>query len=242
MAIVFDAVTLIIILISVIICIKRGFVESLFKSLGFITAVFCALILTTVLSSFLKAAFVEDLSYTFVRGVVCKTEDGSGFDNVVVDIAQKNPELCSALEHVGVDVAEIERYATELDGENKEEAMELLVKKIATPMSNLISDVTAFLASYTVIYLLIKLLSWLLEAFVKLPVVRNVNHTLGAGYGLVLGSVRAGFFIMIVAAAYPIIGAYFPSIPTMESVASQTVIFKFIANNNILSLIINTFI
>ncbi|MBO5745427.1 MAG: CvpA family protein, partial [Clostridia bacterium] len=72
MAILFDAAMLAVVLITVILCIKRGFVESLFRSLGFITAVFCALILTSVISPFLKDAFVEDLSFKFVSTTVCK--------------------------------------------------------------------------------------------------------------------------------------------------------------------------
>lgn len=242
MALIFDAVTLIIILITVIICISRGFIDSLFRSLGFLTAVFCALIISTALSALLKEAFVEDLSYTFVKNTVCKTQDGRGFDNVLADIVEKNPEICSALEHIGVNANELEQYAMELDGENSEESLNLLVKKIATPMSNLISDVLAFLIAFGVIYLLIRLVSGLLGAVVKLPVLRPVNRTLGAVYGLVLGTVRAGFFIMAMAMVYPMIGAYVPSLPTIEAVSSETVLFSFLANNNILSLIINTFI
>jgi len=242
LAIVFDAITLIIILVSVIICIKRGFVDSIFRSLGFITAVFCALILTNSISLILKEAFVEDLSYTFVKSAVCKTEDGRGFDNVLADIVEKNPELCLALEHIGVDVEEIESFAKELDTENSEEAMELLVKKIATPMCNLLSDVIAFLIAFGVLFLLIKLAAWALGAIVKLPLVKSVNRTVGALYGIVLGSVRAGFFIMIAAAVYPIVGTYFPSLPTFDSVVGKTVVFEFLKDNNILSLIINTFI
>lgn len=242
MAIVFDAVILIIIVLSVIFCIKRGFVGSLFKSLGFITAVFCALMLTPVFSSFLKGAFVEDFSFMFVRSVVCKTEDNRGFDNVLADIVEKNPEVCSGLEHLGLNVAEIEQYAKSLESTDKEEAMELLVKKIATPMCSLISDVMAFMITFGVIFLIVKLLAWLLDKAVKLPTVKTVDRVLGGVYGVLLGTVRSGIFIMVVAAAYPMIGAYITSIPTFDAVSSETVLFEFFANYNILSLLINTFI
>ena len=79
MAIIFDAVTLVIITVTVILCIKHGFVKSFFKSLGFITAVFCALIITSSLSPVLKSAFVEDFSYNFVKNTICKNNDNIKF-------------------------------------------------------------------------------------------------------------------------------------------------------------------
>ena len=53
---------------------------------------------------------------------------------------------------------------------------------------------------------------------------------------------RAGIFIMIVAVIYPMVGARMPELPVFEELVAKTVIFEFVANNNILSLIINTFI
>ena len=242
LAILFDAVMLAVVLITVILCIKRGFVESLFRSLGFITAVFCALILTSVISPFLKDAFVEDLSFKFVSTTVCKTGDGRGFDDIFKDIVDENPEFCKAVEHIGINVSELEEYASEISESEKEEATALLIKKIATPLCDLLSDVLAFLIGFAGAYLLIKLAAYLLDVIVKLPLLRGLNKTFGALYGIVLGWVRAGFVIMITTAAYPIIASYYPEIPFLEDIVARTVIFEFLANNNLLSLIINTFI
>ena len=244
MAIVFDVAVVAIVIISAIICLKRGFVDSLFKSMGFVAAVACALILTGVVSPIMKKAFVEELSYDFVRSTVCKIDDGSGrgFDDVFDEIINENPELCGALNHLGINAKELGDYAADIAQRREELALDMLVKKIADPLCNLISDVTAFLLSFIVVLIIVKVLQMLLDIVVKLPLVRSLNKTLGVVFGIVLGCVRSGIFIMIVAAVYPIVGAENPSLPLFEKVVEETVIFEFLANNNILSLIINTFI
>ncbi len=233
---------LVIVIVTAIVCIKRGFVKSFFKSAGFIAAAICALLLMSVVSPYLREAFVEDLSYDFVRNTVCNTADGRGFDDVLGDIVNENPELCGALEHLGVDANELLEYASGISDRREELALDMLVRKIAEPLCNLVSDVLAFLLSFAVIFLLLKLIQILLDTVVKLPVLRSLNKTLGVVYGLVLGCIRSGIFIMIVSVIYPMVGAKYPTLPLFQDLVAETVIFKFIANNNILSLIINTFI
>ncbi len=238
----FDAVTVVIIIVSVVMCAKYGFVKSLYRSLGFITALFCALLMMGGLSSIMKSAFVEDATYTFVKNTVLRYGGERGFEDVLEDISRGDPELCASLEHLGIDTDALTEYAQSLGSANEEEALDMLVKKISVPLCNLICDVVAFLIAFFAVFLLIKLLSALLGAFTKIPFVNSVNKVSGGIYGVLLGSVRVGMFAMTMSVIYPLIGSELAFLPTLEEVTDKSLLYGFFSEYNLLSLITNTFI
>ena len=108
--------------------------------------------------------------------------------------------------------------------------------QIADPCASLVASVTAFAILFLGVYVALSLAAWLCDLIFHLPVLAEANHFAGFVFGLIEGAFFA-YVIAVVGAELmtalgPIDGSLFG-----RSVVDNTVICRFITENNIFSLI-----
>ena len=196
MSAVLDLLVVAVLVISVIVGYKRGFVKSLLRLTGSLISLVLAVVLASPLGSFFNDAFVSDWLSSSAQG---KLEEqlsamGGSFDTLFDSMPE---EFSGLIDHFGVGKNDMEQQYEQMAAEDKTDGLiaEELADYLTQGAAKAISYVLAFLLVYIVSYILIKLLSRLIDPIFRLPLLHTANALLGA----VLGVLVAVVFLWVAA-------------------------------------------
>ncbi len=213
---VIDGILLLILLLSCILGIRKGFIKTLF---GLGAAIFSVIIsfkfketLAKIFSDKWFYDVVYNKIYTYVDGIK-ETVNATGES---VYSALNN----GFLKYFNVGNIEI------LDNESVENISQSVTKPISDILSETVAFVILFFATFIVVTILLKIIN----AIVKLPVLAQLNGLLGFAAGLLKGLV----ICFVVSTVFGIIYPYLrlESLANYEEMVNSTVIFKFISTFN----------
>lgn len=196
MSYILDAIIVLIIVITVVLSAKKGFVCTLIEVIGFIAAIVIAISLSSPISNFIYQSAIEPVVVKTVENVA--TETASGASDAVDAVWEKMPKFITESNFFGLSKESISQQVV---GETTSGAMEIadsisnsFVKPTATKLlSGLISVILVVILLFVV-----KILAKALNKLFSFSIIGDINKTLGGVLGLIKGLAFAVVFCMII--------------------------------------------
>ncbi len=225
MAIVVDAILILLMLVTVIVFCKRGAVKSIYGLIATVIACLAAYFLGPVLgNSAIKPMLggAEDAVYEALMPLVESAEgafDGGAFLDSLPE------EVQSLMARCGTDAESLkEAFANLIDGSEAE--IRSLSRTIAGPVTEYAAKALGCVAVFLLVTIGMALLKVILLPLVKLPILKQADGILGAVLGAVCAFAYAWVLCLAVSAVveYGFLGEYNN---TVSSLAEKSVLFRF---------------
>lgn len=206
---------------------KRGFIRSVFQLGSTIAAIAIAACFYKQLGAYFYDAFVYEGVAPYISDLVANAIAEAGINADFSLLPQEMPEgLASAVEILGIDLAEIIASATEGIGATVE-SIQTVGDNFAASLSLAVANILAFAALFFGALILLNLACFILDKAAKLPILHGANKFLGFLLGvieaLLLGMVLAKVAVSL-CSAYGAMHADF----AFAQVAENTYIAKFL--------------
>lgn len=225
-----DLILVAVILISVIVGWKKGFVKSFMGLISFSASLILTWIFYKPAAKFLYDRFFLGTVSGYIENVFEKELGGSG--QSLADLFAELPDIFTNFLNRFSSTNEATAFFTE----NTDATSAELSRFLAEPIADTISGVVSFVVLFIVIFIAIKLATLLLDKVVKLPLLNSVNKLLG----IILGALLGIFFAWVLAIAFeallPKLAMLFPKL-FKESTADTTIIMRFLYNFNLFKII-----
>lgn len=223
MTIVLDIIVIAIILLYVIICAKRGFVDVVVETVGIIAAIFLAFTLSTPVANITYDKIFEPAI------VDALTESTAGITEITHEQAMNiiPDEVVEGADLFGFDLSSAVESVTAATSGNVSELIANLSENAIKPIAVGIIGLAATVILFLVMSIIVKILAKLLNKLFSFSFVGKINHTLGGVIGAVKGIVIAAVFCIAVSFLISVLGRGI-WIFTAENI-SGTFIFKYLA-------------
>lgn len=226
-----DAVTLALIVFSLIKGYKKGLVKTAFKIGIIIASVVIANSFSPVLSDYVKTTqqykeFTNSVKTSILSSIESKeseapqTFEKSKESNVAFDYLSK----------IGLDIESIEEGYRQSVSEGIENTKETLDRTVLTPVTEFLCNAICFVIVFIVSVLLLYLLMYLIDLVFKLPILRSANKFGGFLLGGVFGVLKVFVFCTIFQIVLPYIQT--KSIGLVCGMENSTYIYKFFLDIN----------
>ena len=178
-------------IIAVAVSVKKGLVKSLIGLVGIFVAAAAALIFSAPLGSYISTTFLFSPMRQWMINMLSPTAQGTAasisnlnFDELFSDMPKFFSDIISSLNLNSADLAE--KYnALKVNG--AEEAKSAIIDVMVTPMAELCGRIIAFAVIFLLAIIAIRIIVWLLDFIVELPVLRQLNKIGGAVIGALNG-------------------------------------------------------
>ncbi|MBR6650553.1 MAG: CvpA family protein [Clostridia bacterium] len=223
---------------SVIYGYKNGFVKSLMSLVSGIVSVLVAYTFTPMLSAWLNAKYIlgaisKGIAETFASAA--KTT-GEAADEIVYDLTKmfENPQIKTIIERFGADMNAVENAAGEAEIVGFDLINKLAVT-VAKPVANTVSTVLAFLVLFLGAVIVLKIVTVIVAAMFKLPVLKSMDKGLGLVSGIICAVFLGWVLSLAIEVALSALVTVAPRIVT-ENTFNNTIIVKFFSENSFLDL------
>ncbi len=210
----------------------RGFIKSIMGLITSVVSFIVAYAYTPVLSSVLKEKYFTDGItngiFETLKSLALDTEtDLFNLDRLAVDLPAP---FVSILDRYNVN---IDAFAEEIRGITGcgENTVYSYAQQIAAPTSQIIANCVSFLLLFFAAFIVLSILTWILNAIFKLPVLSQANSFLG----LIFGAAEAILFSFVISVVLSALVSSLGSIdPNLfgKDVLADTRICRFLLDNN----------
>lgn len=186
MSFVIDLIIIVVAVTAILHGVAKGFIKSAMRFVSIILALILTSTFTPALASWLDEAYMNSQVSAVVENALDSiVEMGSerlDFEEVLND----QPEaLLSLAERFNIDISDIESYYTgALDDLTESDALAALSSEIAAPTSSTISTVCAAIIIFVGTMIVGAIVALILDLLCRLPVLKQLNRTLGALFGV----------------------------------------------------------
>ncbi len=194
-----DLIVVAILIASVWLAMKKGFIKTVFSLVGGLVAVVLAVMFSTPVANWLDTEYVRPAIRKTVLTAVNGNDLVADYDQAIasIDVAGKLEEMPESLrgflEKMNVDVDKIASEAAQSQAQTAA-AREQLIDSIAVPVSQAVCKAAALIGLFLIIFLLVFIVSRLLDAvFRVLPFAKSINQT----GGMILGLIRGVLLVLI---------------------------------------------
>ncbi|MGN1131293.1 MAG: CvpA family protein [Ruminococcus sp.] len=238
MSLALDLGVIIIVLLTVIVCFKRGFAKTVLGLLSNIVSVVGAFILGTSLSDLIYSGLIKD---NIIDSLSSSINSNLSTTTSTVE------EQTSALPDYIQSILSLFGYSTDTVNRNIDTMVETQSNNIASAVESAIGPViTAIISFFLVIILFFILrfitarLSKLIAGVMEVPVLHTVNRILGGLVGILDGLVIVYFLTAIVIIVVPVVTGGAVSYFDFGVMAEETVLFRLFYDHNIVTGILNS--
>lgn len=238
MAIALDVIIAAIILITVIVGTKRGFISAVFDFCKFIASVILAFVFKDTVAGYIMNTKIFDGAKASVTNALTEAISNAGGNisssEMLAAFEKENATLLGIIELFGGSFEKAKEWISGMSGEGGN-AAELAAQYIIEPASKVCSQVIAFIAIFVVSLIVLALLQKLLNLIFELPVLKQVNKT----GGFIIGCVCAFLYVSLFCAAASALlsNSELFGIVIPENIVENTVLFKFFTENNLFTYI-----
>ncbi len=237
MSLVFDFIIILAAVFSIYLGISRGFVRSIMHFASLILALIAVFVFTTPLSELLydsviskSVSNITESSLTDIIGTgVAKLE----ISNVLEDRPEALTDLTTRF-FTSIDEV-TEYYNNFLKSLSEPDAINKISEMIATPTAKAISTVIAAIILFVGSLLILKIITFILDLIVKLPVLDKLNKFLGMLFGvasaLITSIVIANISVGLINSLESINSELFN-----DSVISGSIVLRFFFNSGLIIL------
>lgn len=220
-----DIILLSVLVFTVIGGYRKGLIKTAFGFVGIFLALWIASTFSSGLGTALDDAFVHSaVEETITSNLTDAFEDG-GADNVAELISEYAPNK------------EVEQRLIEIYTQRGKESIETISDELTDKVSLSISTAVAFIGLFIIAYIAIKLLSFILDKFFRLPILNTANRWLG----LVVGAFTAILLLMVISRSFesilPWLSKSYPHIFHAD-LSNETVLYGFFCKYNLFSALI----
>ena len=240
MGFILDLILIAIMVICIVYGAKKGFFKSLMSLLSGICALLIAFTFTPSFSAHLNERYILEpiatgIETTFLS--IAEKEDGSGYDK---DLLMKDSQFMSLMKDAGFTDEETEKELFENESSDNA-VISYLAYTVASPISKTVSDILAFIVLFVVSLIILKLLTVVIGLFLKLPVLKNLDRSLGFVFGIAGAVFFAFVFSMMVSHLTNALSTVAPGTFTKDFVESSLILELF-AKYNPISILSNLLI
>lgn len=233
-----DIIIVLIAFLTIYFAFRNGFVKTLLSASSF----FIAIVITVLLLSPVKTAFMDTSLAEGVRDRI-ETEIDSilvknGFEDVeeLIQPDTEANEFLNILDKVGIEKDQLQTEFNEWKTDAGVDLKEKLIDFIAEPVVNAIVTVAAIVLLFFGSMILLKIVAYVLDKICKLPVLKTANKLLGLLLGILLALVRIYLFCIIVKLLLPYGQALDIEVLTKIN-PGNTLLFKLFYDINIFNLL-----
>ena len=227
-----------IILFAAIIIIWSGTCKGIIRSvMGLMTAVasvFVAYAYTPALASYLKNNFIlgkiSSGIYETMKSFALDPNAGEKTYNLDKLVNDMPDSLKSILERYNIDV---NSFIDKIRGLTScsEDTIQSIANDIADPTAQMIANTVSFIGLFVVAFIVISLLTIILDFIFKLPVLKTANMTLGFVFGVVEALVFVSILSYVLATLVTSLGSIEPTLFGRDAV-DKTIVCKYLAENS----------
>lgn len=214
----------------VIICIvsgaKKGFFKSLMSLVSGILALLLALTVTPIVSLYIRENLVMDgmtegIEKTFLS--IAETENEEGESEYSLETLFKDAQFVEMMADVGISEEMLSKIA-ERDDINVKGQIRNFAVRVADPMARIVSDTVAFILSFAVSLIALRLLTLLAGVIFKLPVLKSFDKGLGGVFGIFTGILFAFVFAVCLEAVIASVTSTSPQAVSEDLMESSFII------------------
>lgn len=238
-----DLLLIAVFIVIVLLAARKGFIRGIIGLVGNIVAAAVAFLFSSSLGSYINSTFLYQPMRQWVVNSLSPTAHGTSasiadlnFDELFSDMPQF---FSNILKTLGLDGGQLAEQYTAMKASGEEEAKSAVIDLMVQPMSDLCSRIIAFVIIFVLALVAIKILVWLLDFIVELPILRQINK---AG-GIVLGVLNGLFFVFMIAGILNMSLGYIMKDKTSDEIAQiteKTVIYKNLNSINPINMIFNS--
>lgn len=238
-----DLLLIAVFIVIVLLAAKKGFIRGIIGLVGNIVAAAVAFLFSSSLGSYINNNFLYQPMRQWVVNSLSPTAQGTtasiadlNFDELFSDMPQFFSNLLKTL---GLDGGQLAEQYTAMKASGEEEAKSAVIDLMVQPMSDLCSRIIAFVIIFVLALVAIRIIVWLLDFIVELPVLRQINK---AG-GIVLGVLNGLFFVFIIAGILNMSLGYIMKDKTSDEInqiTENTIIYKNLNAINPINMIFNS--
>ncbi len=227
---VLDVIAIIIFLMTVISCRRKGFFKSFFGLIKVLLALVAAYVFMPTVAYLYRTGFVERIVSENVAeridALAQKTTKGLNLSKLFTDMPS---EFSDILGRYGADAQKLaERFGT--IEEAAEESVNDLASNITSSVVHGVSDALAFTTLFVGALIILTFVIWLIGLILKLPVLSSIDKGLGLIFGIISGLLLVWVYSNLVTYAVETIEIVKPGI-LGQNVVDNTFVVKYISEN-----------
>ena len=225
---VIDIILLAIIVLSIFLGWKKGFVRTVLNSLSFFIAIILTGLLYGYVYDWLYPKFFLPKITDIINDMVVKVTDGATLDSLFNKLPQSFTDLIGKFTTVP--------QAKDYYSANPNASVSSFSEFLASPVASTIGKVLCFILVFIAIMLLLKLVGFLLDSVCKLPLIKSANKLLGILAGIILGFLFAWLLSEAISVLLPKLTLLFPNV-FGEDILEKSFVLKYLALFNPFSFI-----
>lgn len=212
-----DLILILIIVLSCVSGIRKGFIHSVMNIITFIASLICGWQFYPILGAYYKEhIFLSRISQE-IQGTI-----SSLINNAIDSLFHEIPDiLLEVTDRFGIDINNLESYYNSQSTATASELTSNVSKFIANPVATTISDILAFLTIFLAVTIILKIITLILDLIFKLPVLKTINRFCGAILGIFTGLMYAALFAMLLAMLSPVLNAVIPQLYSPSMIESS---------------------
>ncbi len=223
-----DLVAIILFLIVLVSCYRKGFLRSFLSSLKVVLSIVLAYVFTPTVSFYIRTGFVEErvteIVHRRILGVTTKTAELFNLRRLFEDMPE---DFRKTLSSFGADGETLrERYGDMVSA--SEESVAAMSETIAAPAVKIISNSIAFALLFIGIMLAITIIIHIVGLITHLPIIGGLDRALGFVLGVFTGLLVIVVFCNISYYAIKAINMVSPS-RISENVIENTYVVKYLS-------------
>ena len=228
-----DAIIIVAVLAILISAAKKGLIRSvmgLFRSVASLIAAyaFTPVVAEYIHENYLLGNITADINETLKGWALDTSTDLYNLDRL---IETPNGEFEKVLDRYGVTFDTIAEKLRGLVGVGENEVRSV-AEDIASPTSSVLASVISFILIFAAAFIALSLLTLLLDAIFKLPVLSGINKFLGVCFGIIEAVLIASVLAISLSVLVTSLGAISPDL-FGEDVVERTVVCKYLTEHNL---------
>ncbi|PWM26833.1 MAG: hypothetical protein DBX36_03750 [Oscillospiraceae bacterium] len=227
MSLAIDIILAVIIILPVILGIKRGFVKTVMGLVSVLIAICASYILTPYLSPLCRNKIVEPYMRTPVESQIESMLDASGetFDTESLENLSEIPDVVKNIcDTFGIDIQDI-KSNEEIDKQSPDQSIsDHITELILSRTAYIIAFISVFIAAAIVL----RIITIILCAICKMPILNSINRIAGAVFGFCFGGISAFVIAKLLILLLPTLVSVNPEL--FGGAAEQSVLLKLIGN------------
>lgn len=222
-----DVVIVLVAVLTVWIYTHRGFVKSVIGLVKYGVSFALAYFVGPLLGTQIHEAFMHEKLSAAVKSWLSDQISNAGDEiDCINNLIRSLPDYINKVfNNFGISAIDIsEKYG---DNPISEASLSEISSEIAGPISSFLSNSIAYILIFIASLVVLSILSILLDAIFKLPVLKTLNKALGFSLGIICAVLNVLIIVSIMNIAFNLVGARYPLL-SIEAVNDKTFLLGFI--------------
>lgn len=229
MPLLLDLIILIIFAVNIYGGWKNGLIRTVLHTCSTLISLILSYLFTPPFAEYLRTAFFDDTIKNQVSSALNALMKAG---NETIDIHKLFEDAPAAFRELlsgfGIELDVLEEQFANAIATGSNTLQQDVVEYIATPITNMISTALAFLILFAVCVLGLHIASFCLDTIARLPVLRQINKTLGIALGVLTGFLMAWGVSAVFAELMPALAKLYPEVIS-ETLIEDTILVKILA-------------